>query len=322
MKLMRVLPFVFLLAVANAQDVESLMKGTVKPTPGKTPVTSSSKTTPVSPVITNPSSWDGKLLPVFRSSEDASYAVDSSCNNSKDMLSAVRDYIDRLAKSKLELEKATEELNKLIDGKGPYMEEIRNGLFCSGCGRTKSEIIARGEQFPHPGQHIVLPTTEQITAQEREYDNKVQHAITYQADLEKRYKNQQQQLDDATKILSYQLALLFNGLRQESPLLIVEFQKTQCSARTRLATWHNQLDQTKDSSKQDQLQIQIRYTDSLVQRNGLAYNRKRIRYFEQISCGISRYTDAALLVSSTLLPSQGLTKVNTQMPDEAHVPCD
>lgn len=48
------------------------------------------------------------------------------------------------------------------------MGEYRSGLFCSGCNRTKSEILAKGEPFPHPGQTIIRPTQAQIDAKEIE----------------------------------------------------------------------------------------------------------------------------------------------------------
>jgi predicted Fe-S protein YdhL (DUF1289 family) len=51
------------------------------------------------------------------------------------------------------------------DGK---IDEVRNGLFCSGCNQTRSEILAKGERFPHPGQSIIRATPEQVVAKERE----------------------------------------------------------------------------------------------------------------------------------------------------------
>lgn len=47
------------------------------------------------------------------------------------------------------------------------MEEYRQGLFCSGCGKTRSEILSRGEIFPHSGQSIVRPTPAEIASKER-----------------------------------------------------------------------------------------------------------------------------------------------------------
>ncbi len=52
--------------------------------------------------------------------------------------------------------------------KEALMEEYRNGLFCSGCGQTKSQILAKGETFPHSGQTIIRPTQAQIDAKDRE----------------------------------------------------------------------------------------------------------------------------------------------------------
>lgn len=53
------------------------------------------------------------------------------------------------------------------------LEEMRNGLFCSGCNRTKSDIVSHGETFPHSGQHVVAATPEQLRAKEEEYESKI-----------------------------------------------------------------------------------------------------------------------------------------------------
>lgn len=62
----------------------------------------------------------------------------------------------------------TEQLAAAIRDKAAKLDEFRQGLFCSGCNQTKSEILAKGEQFPHAGQRIIQPTAEQIAAKERE----------------------------------------------------------------------------------------------------------------------------------------------------------
>lgn len=61
-----------------------------------------------------------------------------------------------------------QKMQELIQEKAFKLEEYRNGLFCSGCGQTRSEILAKGETFPHSGQHIIRATPEQIAAKERE----------------------------------------------------------------------------------------------------------------------------------------------------------
>lgn len=73
--------------------------------------------------------------------------------------------VKRLTQRKSDLER---ELSDLIEQMNIKMEEYRSGLFCSGCGLTRSEILAKGDTFPHPGQHVIRPTQEQIDAKEQE----------------------------------------------------------------------------------------------------------------------------------------------------------
>lgn len=87
------------------------------------------------------------------------------------ILSLVRAYgntADQIGKLQAEEKQLTDKLNEAIRNKAAILDEYRQGLFCSGCGRTKSDIISKGEQFPHSGQSIIKPTPEQIAAKERE----------------------------------------------------------------------------------------------------------------------------------------------------------
>ncbi len=47
------------------------------------------------------------------------------------------------------------------------LDEYRRGEFCSGCGKTRSQILSEGSTFPHSGQSIVRATAEQLAAKER-----------------------------------------------------------------------------------------------------------------------------------------------------------
>ncbi len=74
-----------------------------------------------------------------------------------------------------ELERAQAEEARALDkvqqrrrAKDEYMAEYRQGLFCSGCQKSKSEIERKGESFPHPGQHIVRPTRDEIDAKDQD----------------------------------------------------------------------------------------------------------------------------------------------------------
>ncbi|MFN3473057.1 MAG: hypothetical protein ACK4ZW_03325 [Blastomonas sp.] len=87
------------------------------------------------------------------------------------ILTLVRAYgsvADQIGKLQTEDRQLTDKLNAAIRDKAAKLDEYRQGLFCSGCGKTKSEILSRGEQFPHSGQTIIKPTPEQIAAKERE----------------------------------------------------------------------------------------------------------------------------------------------------------
>jgi hypothetical protein len=53
------------------------------------------------------------------------------------------------------------------------LAEMREGQFCSGCGQTRSEILAKGEQFPHPFQRIIAATPEQLANAARQFDDEI-----------------------------------------------------------------------------------------------------------------------------------------------------
>lgn len=59
-------------------------------------------------------------------------------------------------------EKLKARINQQRDKNERDLNEYRQGLFCSGCGRTRSDILSSGEQFPHRGETIVRPTAAQI----------------------------------------------------------------------------------------------------------------------------------------------------------------
>lgn len=75
-----------------------------------------------------------------------------------------------------ELRRLADEIATLNANKARLLEEFRNGLFCSGCNKTKSEILAKGETFPHSGQTVIKPTQAQIDAKERELQSPIDRA--------------------------------------------------------------------------------------------------------------------------------------------------
>src|SRR5438128_1562168 len=53
---------------------------------------------------------------------------------------------DRLTEARRELAKLKRELEQAL-------ADLREGAFCDGCGRTRSDLLSHGEPFPHPNQH-------------------------------------------------------------------------------------------------------------------------------------------------------------------------
>jgi hypothetical protein len=84
---------------------------------------------------------------------------------------------ERMAKVHSELRAARERLEET-------MADYRQGLFCSGCGKTKTEILKVGDKFPHPGQSIVRPTAAKIAAKEREMQQPVDRALRELQDVQ------------------------------------------------------------------------------------------------------------------------------------------
>lgn len=101
---------------------------------------------------------------------DPSYARGMASSIASALTSLVSAYVGSAQKSAA-LSKRQRELEQEVRDRrarmSAEMEEYRQGLFCSGCGQTRSQIWAKGEQFPHAGQTIIRPTQDQIDAREK-----------------------------------------------------------------------------------------------------------------------------------------------------------
>lgn len=98
----------------------------------------------------------------------ARHMVGSVVSSMDSLTRAAADLVDDITKLDRAARELGSKLSTLRYEMAAKLEEYRLGLFCSGCGKTKSEILARGETFPHSGQTIIKPTPEQIAAKERE----------------------------------------------------------------------------------------------------------------------------------------------------------
>lgn len=81
--------------------------------------------------------------------------------------------------------------NRLLDleyKKKRELDEYRRGEFCTGCGQTRSEIEAKGEHFPHPGQSIRPATPEELEQCRKKWDALIAQARKELDELQERQK--------------------------------------------------------------------------------------------------------------------------------------
>lgn len=97
---------------------------------------------------------------------------------------------DALNDARRALEKLTRERREALD-------DLRNGAFCSGCGKTRSELLARGESFPHPGQQSRPATPEELASAERDFAARMDIQRRLIARYEPELKDARAELDAA-----------------------------------------------------------------------------------------------------------------------------
>lgn len=110
-------------------------------------------------------------------------------------------------------------LSRLNADKAAKLDEYRQGLFCSGCGKTKSEILAVGDTFPHPGQSVIRATQAQIAAKEREMQAPIDRAVRELDGNRTKRKVLGQELDEIFEQINAGLSLWNTSLAFEKNLL-------------------------------------------------------------------------------------------------------
>jgi hypothetical protein len=123
---------------------------------------------------------------------------------------------DKLA---ADISRLRSKLDQLIQEKAFKLDEYRNGLFCSGCNQTKSEILAKGETFPHSGQHIIRATPEQIAAKERELQAPIDRTEKELKDTAAKHVQVVAQRDEALDQVGAGLALWRTSVSFETDLI-------------------------------------------------------------------------------------------------------
>ncbi|MFZ5494411.1 MAG: hypothetical protein ACOZE5_03620 [Verrucomicrobiota bacterium] len=140
-----------------------------------------------------------------------------------ELLRILREQVGILAPLEKELAAARKELAALMAEKAQALEDLRNGAFCTGCNRTRSELLAKGEGFPHPGQQSRPATPEELARAENDYDARIGRLRARVNDLENRFKAAKSKLDNAHHELNVTIPRYHKDLLAERDLRMREW---------------------------------------------------------------------------------------------------
>jgi hypothetical protein len=91
--------------------------------------------------------------------------------------------------------------------KAAKLKEFRDGQFCSGCTLTRSEILAKGEEFPHAGQSVVSATPQQIAAKDAELTAAIDKLRAALADITKKHFEEDRWLWECAQQIEFGVSL-------------------------------------------------------------------------------------------------------------------
>ena len=132
--------------------------------------------------------------------------------------------VDRLDKLSRDLQ---EKLSRARAAMEEAMADYRAGLFCSGCGKTKTEILRVGDTFPHPGQQIIRATQPQINSKEREMQNPIDTALRDLKDAQDRRRKAAAERDEAMVQIDAGLALWNTSMAFERQAIDLQRQQAE-----------------------------------------------------------------------------------------------
>lgn len=87
-----------------------------------------------------------------------------------DLLRKMADASGKAGRAEESLAEARRTLDELQRDLRKTLDELRSGAFCTGCGRTRSDLLAKGEAFPHPGQQSRPATAEELAKAKRDFE--------------------------------------------------------------------------------------------------------------------------------------------------------
>ena len=123
------------------------------------------------------------------------------------------------------------------------MSEYRNGLFCSGCNKTRSQILATGSTFPHQGQKAVEATPQMIADKEKELDGPIDSLRRELQEAQDKLQKVQAERDEALVQIQVGYHLWVTGISSQHVLIAAadraseaRYQQEYGKAQAKLAT--------------------------------------------------------------------------------------
>lgn len=83
---------------------------------------------------------------------EARRAWSADARDLAELLRKLKAAAEKAAGAEKILDEARRTLARLKREREEALDDVRNGDFCDGCGRTRRDLLAHGESFPHPGQ--------------------------------------------------------------------------------------------------------------------------------------------------------------------------
>lgn len=136
------------------------------------------------------------------------------------------------------LAEAHKTLAKLRKELAETLKELRSGAFCTGCGRTRSDLLAKGESFPHPGQQSRPATPEEIARAERDFDARMEIQRRLIARHEPELKDARSDLTDLHHRYLVLLPKFHGHLAQEQEHRLGKWLDEKTTAETGLKALH------------------------------------------------------------------------------------
>ncbi len=180
--------------------------------------------------------------------------------------------LDQQTQARTLLAQIAGEISALILRRDSQLAEYRLGLFCGGCGKTKSVLLAQGDEFPHPGQKIVQPTEAELRAKALELQAPIDRKEQEATKLRAKERDCRAILEELAEQLQFglwlwQTAITFehNRILQEGELRASQSQEEARHAESRRSQAFIASTQAKDPGARKQAEAKLREARAQVQ---------------------------------------------------------